>query len=276
MPVLKQRVITAFAMLFILLFALFVLPLEGFTLFICILFLVGAWEWSNLSGIRSKIARILFTLVTFGLAITLAWYSKWSQDMEALRSILLVGCAWWVFSLLWIQGFPSSAIIWGSWPIRAVMGWFVLIPAWLACIYLRAENNGAWLMLMVIFIIAAADIGAYFTGKSLGRTKLAPNVSPGKSWEGVFGGMIFAVFIGMIFNWVFGKDQWLILFLILIPTALISVIGDLLESMVKRHRGVKDSSQLLPGHGGVLDRIDGLVAAAPVFALALLMTSYQL
>ena len=273
---LKQRVITAFAMLFIFLFSLFVLPLEGFTLFICVLFLLGAWEWSNLAGIKSNVGRLLFTLLTFAIALIIAWYSRWSQDMEALQAILLVGCAWWVFSLFWIQGFPSSAIIWGSSIMRALMGWFVLIPAWLACIYLRAENNGAWLILMVVFIIAAADIGAYFTGRAVGKRKLAPNVSPGKSWEGVVGGMVFAVIIGMAFNWVFGRDQWFILLLILIPTALISVIGDLLESMVKRHRGVKDSSQLLPGHGGVLDRIDGLVAAAPVFALALLMTSYQL
>ena len=273
---LKQRVITAVAMLIAFLLALFTLPMEWFAAIVGVLFLVGAWEWSDLSGFSNQLQRIGYTAVTGVVGFGLGWYTDWSLSISELRSVLLIAGAWWAFSIFWIQGFPSSSVIWGSSSVRAVMGWLVLVPAWLACLFLRSQENGAWLILMIVFVVAAADIGAYFTGKAIGSRKLAPNVSPGKSWEGVWGGLCFALFIGLAFNWFFGADQWGVLVAILIPTAFISVIGDLLESMVKRHRGVKDSSQLLPGHGGVLDRIDGLVAAAPVFALSLVLTSYQL
>ena len=132
------------------------------------------------------------------------------------------------------------------------------------------------MVLMVVLLVAAADIGAYFTGRAIGRRKLAPEVSPGKSWEGVAGGAVFAVLLAVTFNIILRGDAWLSLFIIVVPTALFSVVGDLLESMVKRYRGVKDSSHLLPGHGGVLDRIDGLVAAAPVFALAFMSSHWRI
>ena len=125
-------------------------------------------------------------------------------------------------------------------------------------------------------MVAAADIGAYFAGRTFGRLKLAPAISPGKTWEGVLGGAAFAAFFGVVFNLVLGGDQWLKVVIVVVPAVLVSVIGDLLESMVKRHRGVKDSSHVLPGHGGVLDRIDALLAAAPVFTLATMMTGWQL
>ena len=273
---LKQRVVTATTMLVCFLLALFVLPKMWFAVIAGALFLVGAWEWSNLCGIQSKISRIMYALSVSVIALIVGWYSNWSLDLSVLKFVLIIASCWWVLSLIWIRRFPGSSKVWGSRAIRMLMGGFVLVPAWLSCIFLRDSHNGAWLILMIVFIIAAADIGAYFTGKAIGKRKLAVNVSPGKSWEGVWGGLLFSLFIGFLFNLLFSADQWLVLALILIPTSLVSVVGDLLESMVKRHRGVKDSSQLLPGHGGVLDRIDGLVAAAPVFALAILLTSYQL
>lgn len=273
---LKQRVITAFAMLFVFLGALFGLPLSWFTLAVGALFLIGAWEWADLSGINQVVNRIAYVAATGVLAALAGWYTDWARDQYALVTLLTITAGWWILSFALVKRFPTSIHMWGNRTSRMFMGGFVLIPAWLACIYLRSQLNGAWLILMIVFVIAAADIGAYFTGKAIGKRKLAPNVSPGKSWEGVFGGLLFSLLIGLGFNAFFGADQWGVLVAILIPTALVSVLGDLLESMVKRHRGVKDSSQLLPGHGGVLDRVDGLVAAAPVFSLFLILTSYQL
>ena len=273
---LKQRVITAFIMLLGFLAALFLLPEVGFAFIAAFVFLVGAWEWSNLSNFIRTPSRILVTFTYFIFGLLAGWYTDWGQNHDAMRSVLLVAGAWWAFSLFWIQGYPSSAALWKGSYVRTAMGVLVLIPAWLACLFLRDQVNGAWLILMIVFIVAAADIGAYFSGRTFGRRKLAPKVSPGKSWEGVFGGVLFAVVIGLLFNFMFGGDQWLVLLAILIPTALVSVVGDLLESMVKRYRGVKDSGHILPGHGGVLDRIDGLVAAVPVFTLFLILTSYRL
>src|SRR5690606_33988289 len=138
--------------------------------------------------------------------------------------------------------------------IRLLMGWFVLIPAWVGCIYLRHTPLGAWLVLMLVLIVAAADVGAYFSGRKFGQRKLAPNVSPGKSWEGVWGGLSFALLVGTLYYLAFNGQDWLSLLVVVAPAALVSVVGDLLESMVKRHRGVKDSGRLLPGHGGIFDR----------------------
>jgi len=156
------------------------------------------------------------------------------------------------------------------------MGWLVLIPPWLACIYLKQSENGSWLILMLVLLVAAADIGAYFSGRALGKHKLAPRVSPGKTWEGVAGGLLFVFLVALLLKLSFGLREWQALMIVMLPAALVSVVGDLLESMLKRYRGIKDSSQLLPGHGGVLDRIDGLVAAAPVFSLSIMISGWSL
>lgn len=273
---LKQRILTASVLAIVFVSILFYLPWFIFSAAIGIVMLIGAWEWANLSGLNSFLSRMLYVAVIAAISCGLAWITIWSDDIALLKTLLIAACVWWAVSLLWIQSFPTSAIIWGSIPARLVMGMFVLIPAWLSHVFLRVEPSGAWLILLVVFLVAAADIGAYFSGRAVGRRKLAPAVSPGKSWEGVIGGAIFALILAITFNLLLGGgDAWLSLFLIVVPTALVSVIGDLLESMVKRHRGVKDSSQLLPGHGGVLDRIDGLLAAAPVFALAVISTHWQ-
>jgi len=274
--VLKQRVLTASVLAIVFVSILFYLPWFVFSAAMGVVMLIGAWEWANLSGLSNFLSRILYVLFIGGAACTCAWLTIWSDDIASLKALLIAACIWWAISLLWIQSFPTSAIIWGSVPARLVMGIFVLIPAWLSHVFLRIEPSGALLILLVVLLVAAADIGAYFSGRAIGKRKLAPSVSPGKSWEGVLGGAILALVLAIVFNFFLGGHAWLSLFLIVIPTSLVSVVGDLLESMVKRHRGVKDSSQLLPGHGGVLDRIDGLLAATPVFALAVISTHWQI
>ncbi len=273
---LKQRVITALVLALGFLSCLFLLPWQFFALAVGIFFALGAWEWAKLSALTSLMTQVSYALVVSALAVAVASWCQWGQQQENLRMALLVACVWWVVALLWIQSYPASAVLWGSVWMRMIMGFFVLLPAWLGCLYIRQEPQGQWLVLLVVFVVAAADIGAYFTGRAFGKTKLAFNVSPGKSWEGVAGGAVFALVLAMAFNALWGGGHWAALLIIVVPTAFISVVGDLLESMVKRHRGVKDSSQLLPGHGGVLDRIDGLVAAIPVFALLYLFSAWRI
>ncbi|VUD68219.1 Phosphatidate cytidylyltransferase [Thalassocella blandensis] len=272
---LKQRVVTASVLAIVFLGVLFFSPLPVFAAFISGVYAVGVWEWANLAGLTNRLSKTVFTLSVAFIAFLLLFVSGWLTNYAVLQSIFIAACAWWALSLLWIQSFPASAVIWGGTAVRLLMGVLVIAPAWLASLYLRQLPQGAWLVLVVVLLVATADIGAYFTGKAFGKRKLAPQVSPGKSWEGVWGGAVMVMALALIAN-VFLGTNWLALLCVVIPTALISVVGDLLESMVKRHRGVKDSSQILPGHGGVLDRIDGLTAAAPVFALASMMSHWHL
>lgn len=271
---LKKRVITALLLVSIFLVTLFFTPWYFFAAILGAFLIAGAWEWANLSGVDNKGFRIVYALVLAAIAGGLGMFLEWSLDVASVKNLLIVSATWWAVSFLWVQGFPSSAIIWGSSPVRLLMGAFVLIPAWLSCLFLLNKPSGAWLVLFVVFLVAAADIGAYFAGRRFGKNKLAPNVSPGKSWEGVWGGACFALFIAGLFNLYLDGPSWLSLLVLVFPTVFASVLGDLLESMVKRHRGIKDSSNLLPGHGGVLDRVDGLVAALPVFSLAIIMTQW--
>lgn len=272
---LKQRVITALILVALFLAALFGLPTPYFFLFAGAIVLIGAWEWAQLAGFSAVWQRLLYVVLTaLGLLLAAAYVGleglgSATLQVSAVREFLVGGCIWWAVALLLVQGYPSSAILWGHPLIRLVMGLLVLIPTWIALVYVRQHAQGAWLVLLLIFIVALADSGGYFAGRRFGRRKLAPSVSPGKTWEGFAGGFIANGVLAVVLSLSFGVSLPLSLALVL-PTSVVSVLGDLLESMLKRHAGVKDSGTLLPGHGGVLDRVDGITAAAPVFALALL------
>ena len=273
---LKLRIITASILIAVFLSALFLSPWYVFTAVVGIVFCVAAWEWAGLAGISNPLQRMSYALATAGLGVGLFLWLDSMANVTSFRNLLVAVCTWWAVAILWIQGFPSSAILWQARFIRAVMGWFVILSPWLSCVYLINLPHGQWLVALIVFVVAAADIGAYFSGRAFGKRKLAPSVSPGKSWEGVWGGMLFSGLVGSLSVYMFsGHWSWLVVALVL-PTAAISVAGDLLESMLKRHAGIKDSSNLLPGHGGVLDRVDGLVAAVPVFTLLMLVTGWSL
>jgi len=237
---LKLRIITAFFLLSTFLVVLFLLPLSGFVIFVTATVLIGAWEWANLSGFKSYWLKSIYLVVTIVFISLTGWYVDIDgtlstgdlMGIEPVRDVMIVAGVWWAVALLWVQGYPSSAVLWGKPWVRAVMGWLVLIPMWLAVIYLDQLPNGPWLILLLLSTVVVADTGAYFFGRAFGKKKLAVNVSPGK--------------------------------------------GDLLESMVKRYRDIKDSGRILPGHGGVMDRIDSITAAAPVFVLGLLLTEWVL
>lgn len=277
---LKQRIITAVVIVAALLAAMAYLSAGQLSLLFAGIVLVAAWEWADLSDLRPQVARLAYVLAIGALIASvyalLGDVASWST--AALQELFVAACVWWAVALLWVKGYPVSAGLWGSRPVRIVMGVAVLLPTWLALSYLRNLPNGAWLLLMLVALVAIADIGAYFFGRRFGKAKLAPAVSPGKSWAGFWGGLACSVsfMAALWYFWPGGMPVSLSAMLVLAAiTSLASVLGDLLESMVKRHRGIKDSSQLLPGHGGVMDRVDSLTAASPVFALGLMSVGWQ-
>jgi phosphatidate cytidylyltransferase len=272
---LKQRVITALVLAIIFIVALFGLPAGYFSFFVGAIVLIGAWEWACLAGFPARWQRALYALFILVVLLVASFYLGFegeaspNLDADAIRELLIAGCIWWAIALLLVQGYPSSALLWGHKILRLLMGLLVLIPTWVALVYVRQQEAGAWLVLLLMLIVAMADSGGYFAGKRFGKHKLASAVSPGKTWEGFAGGFIANCVLALILSLTL-ELSLLLMLVIVVPTSLVSVLGDLLESMLKRHAGIKDSGTILPGHGGILDRVDGVTAAAPVFALALL------
>ncbi|WP_444921548.1 phosphatidate cytidylyltransferase [Microbulbifer sp. CnH-101-G] len=272
---LKQRIITALVLLALFAGVLFLLPIQWYTLIFVAVILLGGWEWANLSNLNRAL-RFVFLAALGGTLVFTAEYvfsmDFSSPDIDRARQILAIACGWWALAFLWVQSYPASAMLWGNRWVRGLIGLVVLVPSWLSLVILRGLDHGAWLVLYVVAIVVAADVGAYFVGRKFGKRKLAREVSPGKSWEGFFGGLGACLILALVTSYLFDlplKNTVLFSFGVLV-TALASVIGDLLESMFKRHRGIKDSSHMLPGHGGVMDRLDSLTAALPVFTMAAL------
>ncbi|QFT54175.1 phosphatidate cytidylyltransferase [Microbulbifer sp. THAF38] len=272
---LKERIITALVLLVLFAGVLFLLPIQWYSLIFVAVILLGGWEWANLSNLNRAL-RFVFLAALGGTLVFTAEYvfsmDFSSPDIDRARQILAIACGWWALAFLWVQSYPASAMLWGNRWVRGLIGLVVLVPSWLSLVILRGLDHGAWLVLYVVAIVVAADVGAYFVGRKFGKRKLAREVSPGKSWEGFFGGLGACLILALVTSYLFDlplKNTVLFSFGVLV-TALASVIGDLLESMFKRHRGIKDSSHILPGHGGVMDRLDSLTAALPVFTMAAL------
>lgn len=263
---LKQRILTAIVLAPLALLGVFALPLSSFLYFMDVVILLAAWEWANLSGYESRVQRLVYVgLMAIILAVLHLFYA--GIPVELILSFTLLG---WLVALFWVVKYPRAAG-WGERWQRALVGFVVLIPSWISFVGLKGLDNGEMLILLLFLLVWGADVGAYFSGKNFGRVKLAPDVSPGKTREGLYGGLLACVVIALCFALYSGFGVFEILLLVILATAtgLISVLGDLFESMLKRHRGIKDSSQLLPGHGGVLDRIDSLTAASPLFVLGM-------
>lgn len=277
---LKLRVITAVVLVAVLMASIFGLPPLGLALVFTVAVLIASWEWAQLAGLTSILPRLLYGISCAGLMALVAWYCQLfgvgvATDIQLgrLQDILGLGCLWWAIALLWVKGYPGSAALWGSVFMRAFMGYLVLIPAWLSLIFLRQHEQGIALLLIMFALVACADIGAYFTGRAWGKAKLAVHVSPGKSWAGFWGGLTTSTLFAVLVWQLWGAEYMSLASVVTIAlvTGLASVLGDLVESMVKRHQGVKDSGAILPGHGGVMDRIDSITAASPVFALSIIL-----
>jgi phosphatidate cytidylyltransferase len=252
----KQRVITAAIALLALLLVLFVVPEWAALAVIVLVMLGGAWEWSGFLEMPSTTGRLTYVAT---IAAAMAAVSFLAVDATM---ILQAAMLWWVAALIWTFFFPTAIPI----AVRWLVGVLVLVPLYLALILLYTAEP--LILLFALLIVWVADSGAFFAGKTMGRVKLAPQISPGKTWEGVIGGLVAVVLLTLLRSiWV---DTDLAVFIpFCLAVACVSVVGDLTVSMFKRTAGVKDSGSLFPGHGGVLDRIDSVAAAAPLFALGL-------
>ena len=263
----KQRFATASVLALLFIASLAYFSTTTFVSFIMLVVLIAGWEWCDLSGVKSIVTKLL---CIFGLLVSLliasnyvGIYSQFNQllSYQICFSVMLL----WAIIFLWLQGYPSSAILWSSKPVMLCLGVFLLVATWVALASIISLVNGRYLLLLAVTIIVLADVGGYIAGKLFGRHKLAPTISPGKTWEGLFGGMVLQAFLVGTLLQLFPDIDALDLCMLVFPVAICSVIGDLFESMLKRFRGVKDSSNLLPGHGGFLDRLDGVMAALPMF-----------
>jgi len=271
-PMLKSRVITATVLLALLLAALFALPPAAWAVLIVVMVMQGAVEWSRLSGFPGRKASLYWGL-TLLLMLGLLWMDAGTTEAQRLQIHLAVYA---VSALLWLIIVPAWLMV--GWKVRqpvlmALTGWAVLVPTGLAMLDMRAASP--WILLFVMCLVWIADIAAYFAGRKFGKRKLAPSISPGKTWEGVVGALL-GVSVYVVLAWSFSPDfaHREVLPILLLASwwwVGLAVIGDLFESAVKRQAGVKDSGALLPGHGGLLDRIDALTSTLPLAALAMLL-----
>jgi phosphatidate cytidylyltransferase len=258
----KARLLTSFLLIASFLLALFCLPDNYWASLMLAVIVLGAWEWGYLAGL-APLRRRVFTVLILATGIVLL-PNIWPKAIEALQHRILF---WSMFAAV-----PFWLLIVPTWlltqhreirkPLLAGAGALVLLPAWMALIHLRKVSP--WLVLVVMVAVWIADSAAYFAGKAFGRHKLAPEISPGKTWEGVAGAMVAISVYGIALCIAFDFSLWLVGGLWCLTV--MSIIGDLFESLLKRQAGLKDSGSLLPGHGGVLDRIDGLTSTLPLVA----------
>ncbi len=254
---LRTRIITAVISLAILGAVLFVIPGTVVIPVIALLVIAGAWEWSGFLGHKENAVRYAYVAVIAALMAAMVFVVP-----ERSELLLQLACVWWFLAFIWTFLFPTPIPT----AIRWLCGGLVLVPMFVALssLYSLAPRY----LLFALMIVWAADVGAYFAGKQFGRVKLAPSISPGKTWEGVFGGLVVVAILTLA--WAHFADMNIA---VLLPFCLavgaLSIVGDLTVSMFKRTAGLKDSGKLFPGHGGVLDRVDSVSAATPLFALGL-------
>lgn len=259
---LRKRVITAVVLGAGLLVILLWLPEWVMAAVVTAMLLAGAWEWSAFLRLSNPARRLPYVLLV-ALLLPVAW--RVSADPDGRDLILMVAVAWWIAALLWITFAPRRVARWSA----GVAGVLALVPSWLALVrLLHAPARGPQWVLFALILVWAADIGAFFFGRRFGRVRLAPEVSPGKTWEGVLGGAAGSILVAVAGSLWFHVS--LIAFVPLCLAAVaFSIVGDLTESLLKRFAGMKDSGTVFPGHGGVMDRIDSLTGAAPVLLLGL-------
>lgn len=260
---LKERVITALIAVAVLLLVLFVLPQAVAQVVVALLILAGAWEWSGFLGTGSTAVRAGYVILIAVLMVLVTWLAPQINGV-----LLLVALLWWACALIWTLFYPTPIPA----AVRWIVGILVLLPLYKALVVLYLASPAV--LLGALLIVWAADTGAFVAGKLFGRVKLAPQISPGKTWEGVIGGLLTVAVLAAAGGWFFDvRISVLVPFCLAIACA--SIVGDLTVSMFKRTSGLKDSGAIFPGHGGVLDRVDSVAAAAPLFALGIVWTGLQ-
>jgi phosphatidate cytidylyltransferase len=259
---LRKRILTAVVLAAVLLAVVLWLPDWATVIVLTMAALAGAWEWSAFLLLGTAAWRLGYVLLV-GALLWVVW--RLSATPEGRDLVLAVAVLWWLAALVWIVVAPRRVAAWSA----AVAGVLALVPAWLALVRLRlALPHGAQWVLFALVLVWAADIGAFFFGRRFGRIRLAPEVSPGKTWEGVLGGIAVSVLVAIAGSLWFKVSLAAFLPLCLAAVGF-SIVGDLTESLLKRFAGMKDSGSVFPGHGGVMDRIDSLTGAAPVLLLGL-------
>ena len=262
---LRTRIITAMVLGCLLLSGLFLLPPVWAAAAFGVVFTIAAWEWAAFGALKSAGPRAAYA-AGIALLMLLAW--TWTAEPLHRQMLLVAACLWWITALAWLLAAPERH----HRLLALLCGLMVLVPAFTALARLlvatRGIASGAQAVLWLVLLVIAADIGAYFAGRSFGRLKLAPRVSPNKTWEGAVGGLLAVALVAWGGAAQFGLAP--------LPTmafgcsvGIFSIVGDLTESMFKRAAGLKDSGMILPGHGGLMDRIDSVTAAAPLYALGL-------
>ncbi|PCJ51014.1 MAG: hypothetical protein COA74_00680 [Gammaproteobacteria bacterium] len=289
-----QRVLTALILLPLAVFAIFALTIDSFSKIVAVIILIGFWEWTGFIKKMQLPHRIVYVLISAALmwlvysnSLPVHYWNGWQFPSNLLDFLdirdaalisLLLGVLWWVVAFILVMVYPKfSQTIIDNIFLMAVIGWLILIPTWVAITGIRSIgialdfHRGSDMLLFVLFVVWAADTGAFVSGKLFGKHKLAPRVSPKKTWEGAAGGALLAslvVYFAMDLLAIQESKQ-LSLIMLAIVLVIFSVIGDLTESIFKRLSGVKDSGKILPGHGGVLDRIDALTSTMPIALIGL-------
>lgn len=263
---LKQRTITALILAPLAVALVLLSPTWLFALVIGAMCLVASWEWTQLASVKTPAMRVAVVVVT-AILLALAWRVR---GATAGAFVIGVGVAWWLLMLLWLRHFTYAAAPTRENTLLKLLACELsIVPAWLALMHLHAEPaQGRYWALLALLLVWAADTGAYFAGIRFGTTKLAPRISPNKTRAGAWGALAFSGLVALGGGWLLGwRDAWLLgLLALAVLTVLASILGDLIESLLKRQANVKDSGTLFPGHGGLLDRLDSLFAALPVFA----------
>ena len=266
---LKQRIMTTGLLVPLVLLGVFMLPPVFFSLAIGVIAVLAAWEWANLAGWSAWPLRVLYA--AFTAVVVVGAHLLQSNDF-----LLGIGLCWWVMAIILVIGYPGTKDLWRAIPVKLLIGWLILIPAWAGLNNIRMLNHGSYCILYFFSIVWISDIGAYFCGRIFGRHKLAPEISPGKTWEGAIGGIVMVTLFVLMVTFISGVSFFHALSSLIVSliVTVFSMFGDLLESIFKRERDIKDSGNLLPGHGGVLDRIDSITAAAPIFAILAMLGMY--
>ncbi len=276
----KTRVLAALVMGPLAIAAVLLLPTQWMAALSAVIFLVGLWEWLKLAEIEDPIARGILLVTNLLLMVALVWASRSSTggSLVLFQIMVIVGVIWWLLAMLWLRHYnfasdhDTHARI-----FKLAAATLSIVPAWCALALIHAERpSGHYWLLLALAIVWAADSGAYFAGRKFGKHKLSPRVSPNKTIEGLIGGVIAGMLVAMIAAPFIGAklSDLPAVALVAAWTILFSVVGDLFESLLKRHVGAKDSGDVIPGHGGVLDRIDSVLAALPVFALGKLLFGF--
>jgi phosphatidate cytidylyltransferase len=262
---LKTRIVTGALLGAALLAGLFLLPARWAVFAFGVVFTVGAWEWAGFGGVDAPAARVGYTLA---VAVLLALARIASSSAQFGLVVLAAGCFWWLLAFLWLCLVPERQ----QPALTLICGIAVLVPAFVALAKLLSVTQGPMrgpqLVLWLLLLVTGADIGAFFAGRRFGRLQLAPRVSPAKTWEGATGGLVVVALVAWAGARYFGLPAPATI-AFGCAVGMMSIVGDLTESMFKRSAGLKDSGHWLPGHGGILDRIDSVTAAAPLYALGL-------